>query len=362
MNPFRPSFGITPAVVAGRDGVVANVGMAFREGPGSPYRFTLISGARGSGKTVLLNLLEDEATSAGWHVIRIPASRDMLPELRDVALPRLLGTLGRPQRQRTITGGSLAGVGSLTTEVTSQPPAESLRTRLREACTLLNDAGSGLLLTLDELQSASPDDLHLLSDALQDLVRDELPVALAVAGLPFEIADLLDLPGTTFLRRAMPLQLGPLPDTEVADTLQATARTGGRAFTDAALELAVSACRGYAYLIQVIGSISWVFAEGTDISEDAVRRALPQVRERIGIQVHQPALRGLPDREREYLDVMASAGNPTPTGDIATAMGIPANQQSTYRRRLIERGLIAPSGHGLVDFGLPYLGEYLRAH
>ena len=361
MNPFRPSFGITPAVVAGRDGLVANVGMALREGPGSPYRFTLISGARGAGKTVLLNLLENEATSANWQVIRVPASQDMITELRDVALPRLLRNLGHPSTQRTITGGSIAGIGSLTTEVTSQPPTESLRTRLRETCTLLATSNSGLLLTLDELQSASPDDLHLLSDALQDLVRDELPVALAVAGLPFEIAELLDLPGTTFLRRAMPIQLGPLPDAEVADTLQATARTGGRAFTDDALQLAVSACRGYAYLIQVVGSISWIFAEGGTIGEDALRRALPQVRERIGIQVHQPALRGLPDREREYLDVMASTGTPTPTRDIATAMGIPSNQQTTYRRRLIERGLITPSGHGLVDFGLPYLGEYLRA-
>ncbi|GAB3694080.1 ATP-binding protein [Corynebacterium nasicanis] len=361
MNPFRPSFGITPAVVAGRDGVVANVGIALREGPGSPYRFTLISGARGTGKTVLLNLLEDEATTAHWQVIRIPASRDMITELRDVSLPHLLSNLGGSQRERTITGGSIAGIGSLTTEVKSQPPTESLRTRLREACTLLAAGDSGLLLTLDELQSASPDDLHLLSDALQDLVRDELPVALAVAGLPFEIAELLDLPGTTFLRRAMPIQLGTLPDSDVSETFQATARTGGRIFTDDALQLAVAACRGYAYLIQVIGSISWVFADEDAISEDSVRRALPQVRERIGIQVHQPALRGLPEREREYLEIMASTGAPTPTGDIAATMGIPTNQQTTYRRRLIERGLITPSGHGLVDFGLPYLGDFLRA-
>lgn len=273
----------------------------------------------------------------------------MLTELRDVALPRLLRELGHGSQRRPITGGSIAGIGSLST-------------RLREACTELAAAGSGLLLTLDELQSAAPDDLHLLSDALQDLVRDELPVAMAVAGLPFEIAELLDLPGTTFLSRAMPIQHGPLPDSQVADTLQATARTGGHTFSDAGLRLAVSACRGYAYLIQVIGSISWVFAEGETISEDAVQRALPQVRERIGMQVHQPALRGLPEREREYLDVMAASGAPTPTGDIATTMGIPANQQSTYRRRLIKRGLITPSGHGLVDFALPYLGEYLRGH
>ncbi|MBC3185084.1 hypothetical protein H7347_00555 [Corynebacterium sp. zg-331] len=43
---------------------------------------------------------------------------------------------------------------------------------------------------------------------------------------------------------------------------------------------------------------------------------------------------------------MTNTARPTPTGEIAAAMQIPANQQSTYRRRLIERGLIAPPGTG----------------
>lgn len=360
-NPFRPSFGTTPTVVAGRESLVANVGLALREGPGSPYRFTLISGARGAGKTVLLNLLEDEARTAAWRVIRVPASRDLITELRDVDLPRLHQALDGDAPRRTITGGSIAGVGSITTEFTqSVAPAESLRTRLREVCTLLAERSSGLFLTLDELQSATPEDLHQLTDAIQDLVRDELPVALAVAGLPFEIAELLDLPGTTFLRRAMPIQLGPLPDDEVARTLEATAATSGRRFTPEALGRAVEACAGYAYLIQVVGSISWAIADGETIEHADVDQALPLVRERIGMQVHQPALRGLPEREREYLEVMVALGTPTATGKIAGLMGVPANQQSTYRRRLIERGLVRPAGYGQVDFGLPYLGEHLR--
>jgi hypothetical protein len=360
-NPFRPSFGTTPTVVAGREGLVANVGLALREGPGSPYRFTLISGARGAGKTVLLNLLEDEARTAGWRVIRVPASRDLITELRDVELPRLRHTLDEKPPRRTITGGSIAGVGSVSTEVTyPSPPADSLRTRLREVCTLLGERDSGLFLTLDELQSATPEDLHQLTDAIQDLVRDGLPVALAVAGLPFEIAELLDLPGTTFLRRAMPIQLGPLQDGEVARTLAATAATGGRHFAPEALNRAAGACAGYAYLIQVVGSIAWAIADGETIERADVDKALPLVRERIGLQVHQPALRGLPEREREYLEAMVSLGTPTATGQIAELMGIPANQQSTYRRRLIERGLVRAAGYGQVDFGLPYLGDHLR--
>ena len=43
-NPFRPSFGITPTVVVGRELVTMNVGLALLEGPGSPYGFTLVSG------------------------------------------------------------------------------------------------------------------------------------------------------------------------------------------------------------------------------------------------------------------------------------------------------------------------------
>lgn len=203
-------------------------------------------------------------------------------------------------------------------------------------------------------------DLHQLTDAIQGLVRDELPVALAVAGLPYEIAELLDLPGTTFLRRAMPIQLDPLPDEEVARTLEATAATGGRHFTPEALSRAIETCAGYAYLIQGVGSISWAITEGKAIERGDVDKVLPLVRERIGLQLHQPALRGLPEREREYLEVMVSLGTPTSTGRIAELMAIPANQQSTYRRRLIERGLLRAAGYGNVDFGLPYLEEHLR--
>lgn len=50
------------------------------------------------------------------------------------------------------------------------------------------------------------------------------------------------------------------------------------------------------------------------------------------------------------------------TGDIARSMGIPANQQSTYRRRLKDRGLIRSPRYGHVEFAIPYLREYVRKH
>ncbi|MGB4745916.1 MAG: hypothetical protein WBH39_09675, partial [Candidatus Microthrix parvicella] len=55
-NPFTPSFGVSPPLLIGRDDVLARFGEALEDGPGSPGRATLYTGARGTGRTVLLKL------------------------------------------------------------------------------------------------------------------------------------------------------------------------------------------------------------------------------------------------------------------------------------------------------------------
>lgn len=95
-NPFRPSFGITPTVVVSRELVTMNVGPAFLEGPGSPYRLTLVSGPRCPGKTVLLNLLEEEARHRGWTVSRETSSHDMVEDLVATDIPALSCTTSSP--------------------------------------------------------------------------------------------------------------------------------------------------------------------------------------------------------------------------------------------------------------------------
>ena len=46
----------------------------------------------------------------------------------------------------------------------------------------------------------------------------------------------------------------------------------------------------------------------------------------------------------------------------AIAWASNTNYASQYRLRLIAAGLIRPAGHGLVDFTLPHLREWLREH
>ena len=85
-------------------------------------------------------------------------------------------------------------------------------------------------------------------------------------------------------------------------------------------------------------------------------------RRRLGLLVHEPALRDLSGVDRTFLVAMAADDGPSRMAAIAERMEVDANYASQYRRRLIAADLICPAGYGRVDYTLPHLREYLREH
>ena len=65
-NPFTPNFGSVPVWMAGRSRVIGDLLGALDQGVGNPNLCTLLSGARGSGKTALLTYVSDHAREHGW--------------------------------------------------------------------------------------------------------------------------------------------------------------------------------------------------------------------------------------------------------------------------------------------------------
>lgn len=363
VNPFRPTFGISPSVVAGRKSILLHVEYALRAGVGSAERFSLVSGLRGSGKTVFLNEAEATAKRVGWEVVQASASKSMIDKLEQTALPELLLRIdpsGNAVKINQINIGRLGSVGIDSTE--KYEVKHDLQSMLQYACEILTASNSGVFITMDEVQSASPEQLRQLSEAIQHVARKNLNIALCFAGLPHEINVLLEHPGTTFLRRAVPLYCEELSDDDVAETLQATANLGDKTFTPDALARATQLCHGYAYLIQLIGSVAWLLAETNEITTETVDAGVPLIIERMGTQVHIPALRSVPERELEFLVAMAQQKAEITFNAVMESMGKPANQLSTYRRRLINRGLIKPVRHGVLDFTIPFMQEHIRAH
>ena len=363
-NPFRPGFGVSPRVLAGRDDLLAEFEIALDEGPGSPLRSVLVSGARGMGKTVILNELEELARVRGWLVVRLPESSGLVEELQATTLPLLLAEHDSARAvRRRVTGGGVSGVGSVTTSAEDRSPvretAESMLTRLLE---VLARHGTGVLLTLDEVQAVDRDSLADFAAVYQHLIRDERDIAFAAAGLPVGVDQLLQHRGATFLRRAERVHLPPLTRVEVMEAGRRTVEEGGRRIGADALEALADVVHGYPYLLQLAGHGAWRAAgEREELTRGDVTSTVPVVAERMGRLVHAPALRALPESQRGYLAAMAEDDGPSSTGEIATRLGITMQHQNVYRTRLIERELIAAAGHGRVDFALPYLREHLRA-
>lgn len=369
-NPFHPTFGRSPAVIGGRDIELDSFELALAEGPGNPWRTALISGTRGIGKTVLLNEFEEGAQQLGWIVLRAHIGSEMISELTDVTIPRALATIDSAPTDtgRHLTGISIAGIGGFRTELSNtQPePGRNLLSQLQDLSALLMPQGSGILLTLDEVQSADPAQLNEIAHAIQDLNRDDAEIAFVAAGLPSGIEDLLQLEGATFLRRAERVSLGRLDAATTKDIIHRTAQLGERAMTEEAVELAAELSHGYPYLIQTIGSVAWAkarLANSDTITAEHVSDAAAESIRRIGLQVHAPSLRNVPPRQIDFLKKMARIspdGQPVATNAIAEAMGRKPSGVSQLRHDLIYRELIVPASTGYVEFTLPYFADYLN--
>lgn len=368
-NPFRPTFGVSPTVLAGRDSLLQSFKLGLAEGPGSPFRALLISGSRGMGKTVLLNEFEDAATSQGWITLRAYPDDSMIDALINSAIPEALQKIDGPQSKRMLSSIGIPGVATISAiaDPAKKDPVPTLISRLRELASWLRDHGAGILITLDELQSANVEQLHVLATAVQDLLRDDFDIALVAAGLPEGIDRLLQHEGTTFIRRAERILLTPVDHQDSVEMFIDTTAEGGKQMNPDAADLAARISKGYPYSMQLAGSLAWArsILDQTDIVTAAqVESVRDEVIRRMGMQVHEPSLHQVPDGELNILYAMAELsidGEMVSTGDIARLMNVKPNALSVQRRQLLSRGLVEVAKYGYLNFTLPYMREHLLA-
>ena len=351
-NPFKPTAGMNPPELIGRSRIIEDFEDALDNGPGSPDRLMRISGARGVGKTVLLNALGDVARRRGFHVVDVASNTGFCD--------RILSALTRAGEMRSVTvAPSLFGLSVGSVEVAKSP------TRLGEAMYAAARQG-GLLVTLDEVQDAPIDELRELGNEVQLLIRQGANVAFAFAGLPSAVDSAVSADSLTFLQRAKHVELAKLSDFEVGESFEDTVRKAGRRLDSGVTALLTKGSAGYPFMVQLVGYYTWQATSRRDASEITVadaERGIEAARANFYDMVIVPALRRLPSRQLEYLVAMARCeGLPASTREISGRMGLTSKDTSSYRKRLIDAAIIDKVGYGTVEFSIPYMREYLRDH
>ena len=355
-NPFRPTAGVSPPELVGRELVLDQFAEAMDAGPGHPTRLALLAGQRGIGKTVLLNEIGEVAAVRGWHVIDLTASPGLVQRV-EVEASRLLREEDPPPKGR-VTGVSVAGLGGVTIERSGEPASDARRT-----LSLLSDRlagrGAGVVLTLDEIHAGPRSEMRALAHLAQHLMREERAFMLVMAGLPSAVSGLLGDESLTFIRRADRHELAVVDVIDVEVAFARTFQQHGKIIDGDLCRSMARASRGYPFLIQLIGFHVWRRSSDRSIDPDAVRRGIDDALERLHVLVHEQALKDISPTDLRVLKAMAVDEGDSLVSDLAARLDRDRLWINNYRRRLVDARVIEPTGRGRVRFAIPYLREYL---
>lgn len=373
-DPFKPTAGKMPPILIGRQSVIDDFSEALENGVEAPGRIMLVTGQRGFGKTVMLTEFRRIAKSQHWETIAETASEGLTTRLIQALTPN--GTrFDRAELNPSvgIAGIASASLGQAHFSTASNPL--TLRNALNKALADRKiSKGKGILITIDETQVASHDDLAAIATAVQHVIADsdesDIPdadkkdVAIVFAGLSYMVNELLDNKVTTFLRRAMRRELDNTPLPDVKNAFMETVAASDKTISEADALEAARRSDGYPYMVQLIGYYMWQSAQRRSsvvIDAQDVETGTADALLAFDDAVCAPALDGKTSAERLFLHAMAQDfPNPTRVGDLMARTHRSRSWVSKYRMILIKDKLIRATGHGELSFAVPHLGEYLQ--
>ncbi|MCL2152200.1 MAG: ATP-binding protein [Oscillospiraceae bacterium] len=360
VNVFSPTFGFRPEYIVGRDKEISDFMESISAAPGHPNRATFFIGQRGMGKTVLLLELADRARKAGFIVVRVVASETMLDEIIEgIQIAGERYTDERKNPVKSVSAGAFGfSVGLTFTEEIRKNYGFS--TKLSLLCEALTKQKKGVLFLIDEIY-ASTMEMRVFATTYQHLVGDGMNVAVAMAGLPNAISSVLNDKILTFLNRAYKVNLNTLLIADVNACYAKALRDLEIEFDAETLDLAARATDGYPYLLQLIGYHMIKFLDGeSKLTATTVELAITNSKRALASDVFLPCLQPLSAEDKRFLEAMAIDNEESKVSDISDRLQVGKSHTQTYRKRLIEAGLIHSPSRGILEFSIPYIKQYIR--
>lgn len=364
-NPFHPQFGKRPDKFIGRDHIIRDF-VASLSDRNDPWRTTVVTGIRGSGKTSLLSGVKetidasnrttasDDIGAGSYVVVDVTADN----ELNQSILDQLQAVAKTPRR--ALSGISVGALGfSLGLDAPLKDSPHGFRYHLTRAVDEFAKRGLGIVFLIDEVHNDTGD-TRTFATSYQHLVREDADVALLMAGLPRSVSGVLNDKVLTFLHRAHKVNLTNVNSELVRHLYARTFREDGFSVEDATLEMAAGATFGFPYLIQLIGYYLWKDSDGVLASAD-VETALLNSKIELFQNVYELMLRESSPKDQEFLFAMIDDEGQTSFSDLMTRLGVSSGYASKYRQRLIESGFVAPAARGTISFTPPYIREFLKS-
>jgi hypothetical protein len=380
LNPFAPGAGSPPPELAGREQIIneANVALS-RAQAGRPARSQLLLGLRGTGKTVLLNEIEELAEAGKFLTSFIEAPEDKA--LADMLYPQMrqvLRKLSVIEGARGLAQAALAGlrnfasvfnvkISEVEIGVSATPGVADtgdLAIDLTDLFLLIGKAadaaGRGWALLIDEVQYLNPTELSAIIVAVHRVNQKQRPVIVVAAGLP-QLAKLTGDAKSYSERLFSFPPVGALDEEAARAAITNPLSKEGVQITDEALALILEETSGYPFFLQEWGHHAWNVAQSSPIDSDDVRQASLLARERLDDGFFKVRMDRLTRAEIEYVHAMATFGSgPYKSTEVASSLGKEPQSLGPCRASIIKKGMIYSPSYGDIDFTVPLFDEFLR--
>jgi hypothetical protein len=222
------------------------------------------------------------------------------------------------------------------------------------------EAGTALILFLDELQYVEEEELAALITALHRTAQRRLPVMLVGAGLP-------QLRGRTgqaksYAERLFDFpEIGPLTPEAARAAIEKPVTAEGVEVTNSALVHIVQHTQRYPYFLQEWGKHAWDVADASPITAEDVHQASKEVIAALDESFFRVRFDRLTPAEKRYLRAMAELGpGPHRSGDIAQILDRKVTSLAPTRSQLIVKGMIWSPSHGDTAFTVPLFDEFMH--
>ncbi|MFK5675648.1 ATP-binding protein [Ligilactobacillus sp. LYQ60] len=357
MNPFNPNFGRMPQLFLDRDQIVQDYVTEINEGFDTPVQTTVIYGVRGAGKTALLTDICNQLQQRDWLVINLIGTGEIL-----ASLVSQLYHMVTPPLQKAfnhIQGVQVAHIGVSFTTETPETTAQYqfiLMTMLRKVAA----HHMRVMLVIDEVKSTKS--MRTFASLYQLFIRENLPVALIMTGLPENISELQNNSVLTFLLRSHRIELHPLNPAIMIQSFAKKFSEGKRQVSMPLLNRITSLTHGYAYAFQLIGYLIWKHTQAGDvIDERLINDLLPEYQLGLSRNAYTKIYQDLSEHDRLFIRAMAAESTAkVKMKQIQERTHKPVNYLSNYRQRLLASQIIQRAGYGYVSFTLPLFKEFVQ--
>ena len=337
-NPFTLTFGQKPVEFISRTDQIGKIINTFdMENPSNMVY--MIAGVRGSGKTVSLAVIGDHYNAKeDWIVLRLSVDMDLISGA--------VSELNRILKIRGIDLGININIGIAEIAFNKERDTLDKETMLRDILEKVKEQGKKVLFIIDEIINNQY--VKLFVSNFQIYITKNYPVYLVMAGLYDNISNLQNEKSLTFLYRAPKIFLEPLS----VPAMTTSYRTVFELPPKEAASMA-RLTKGYPFAFQILGYLKWE-------NDGTIDDILPKFDEELTVYAYEKIWSELSELDRKIVYIISQGVNKT--GDIRESLGVSPQLLNTYRKRLMERGVVDGSRHGELTLALPRFEEYINMY